>query len=86
MVVLDEATSHLDGDTDVFVQRTVRDALQGATLVVVAHRLQTVLDADLIVVMEDGAVKEVGPPGELGRREGGAFAALLRDSREHVAA
>ena len=86
VVVLDEATSHLDGDTDVFVQRTVRDALQGATLVVVAHRLQTVLDADLIVVMEDGAVKEVGPPGELGRREGGAFAALLRDSREHVAA
>jgi ABC-type multidrug transport system fused ATPase/permease subunit len=79
VVVLDESTSNLDADTDAAVQRGLRGgALRGATLIVVAHRLATVMDADLVAVMEDGAVVEAGAPAALAQAPGSAFAALLR--------
>jgi ABC-type multidrug transport system fused ATPase/permease subunit len=79
VVVLDESTSNLDAETDAAIQASLRGgALRGATLVVVAHRLATVMDADIVAVMDDGVVAEVGAPAELAKAPGSLFAALLR--------
>ena len=76
ILLLDEATSMLDRATDEAVQRALR-ALAGATLVTIAHRLETIADADLVVVLDAGRVAESGPPRELLARDG-AYAALVR--------
>ena len=60
VVVLDEATAHLDSDNERAVQRALSAALEGRTSLVIAHRLSTVRDADLILVVEDGRIAERG--------------------------
>lgn len=65
LVVLDEATSSLDPESEVVVQAALANLLRGRTAFVVAHRLATVLDADLIVVMEGGLVVQCGTHAEL---------------------
>jgi ATP-binding cassette subfamily B protein len=73
MLLLDEATSHLDGPTEAQVQRNLQDL--GSARVVIAHRLSTIREADLIVVLEDGAIVEQGPHAELLANHG-RYAAL----------
>jgi ATP-binding cassette subfamily B protein len=65
IVVLDEATAHLDSESEVAVQRALAIALAGRTSLVIAHRLSTVREADLILVVEDGRVVERGTHDEL---------------------
>ena len=65
ILVLDEATAAVDPDTDAVVQRTVREQFQGCTVVTIAHRLNTVLDSDRVLVLEAGRVKEIGAPDQL---------------------
>ena len=65
LLVLDEATAAVDPDTDAVVQRTVREHFQGCTVVTIAHRLNTVLDSDRVLVLEAGRVKEIGAPDQL---------------------
>jgi ABC-type multidrug transport system fused ATPase/permease subunit len=65
VVVLDEATAHLDSTSEVAVQEALGEALQGRTAVVIAHRLSTVRTADLILVIEDGQIVERGGHAEL---------------------
>ena len=60
VVILDEATAHLDSDSEAAVQEALAEALSGRTALVIAHRLSTVRDADLILVVEDGRVVERG--------------------------
>ena len=60
IVILDEATSHLDAENEVLVQEALNEALSGRTSLVIAHRLSTVRNADLIVVIDDGSVVEKG--------------------------
>mmetsp|Transcript_43969 Transcript_43969/g.139396 ORF Transcript_43969/g.139396 Transcript_43969/m.139396 type:complete len:922 (+) Transcript_43969:62-2827(+) len=76
VVLLDEATSSMDGLTDARIQATFREHFRGRTILVVAHRLATVLDADRIVVLEDGAVAEQGAPAELRADNSSRFAKL----------
>jgi ABC-type multidrug transport system fused ATPase/permease subunit len=64
VLVLDEATSQTDSETDQRVQRVLR-ALKGRTVIVVAHRLETIADCDAILALEDGQVAEFGNPAEL---------------------
>jgi ATP-binding cassette subfamily B protein len=65
VVVLDEATAHLDSESEVAVQRALKTALVGRTSLVIAHRLSTIISADQILVIEDGRVAERGSHSEL---------------------
>ena len=77
IVVLDEATAHLDSESEAAVQRALSTALQGRTSLVIAHRLSTVREADQILVIEDGRIVERGRHDELLER-GGLYTELYR--------
>jgi len=77
VVILDEATAHLDNTSEAAVQEALTEALQGRTALVIAHRLSTVMAADLILVVEDGRVAERGTHAEL-LAAGGRYAELYR--------
>ncbi|MFC3982173.1 ABC transporter ATP-binding protein [Streptosporangium jomthongense] len=77
VVVLDEATAHLDSESEAAVQRALKTALAGRTSLVIAHRLSTVREADQILVVQDGRVVERGRHEEL-LAEGGLYAELHR--------
>jgi ATP-binding cassette subfamily B protein len=81
VVVLDEATAHLDSESEVAVQRALKTALAGRTSIVIAHRLSTVQEADLILVVSDGRITERGRHHELLAR-GGLYAELYRTQFE----
>lgn len=70
LVVLDEATAHLDSESEVAVQRALDTALEGRTSLVIAHRLSTVRHADVILVLEAGRIVERGTHAELLARGG----------------
>ena len=103
-MILDEATSSVDLETDALIQRTVRAAspldtrscsplcmqlqppahglqvrseFHDATVITIAHRLNSVLDADKILVLDDGQLVELGTPKELMARSGGRFRSLV---------
>ncbi len=75
VVVLDEATAHLDSESEVAVQRALKTALAGRTSLVIAHRLSTIREADQILVIDHGQVKERGRHEEL-LAAGGLYAEL----------
>ena len=75
IVVLDEATAHLDSESEAAVQRALDAALEGRTSLVIAHRLSTVRNADLILVLDDGRVVQRGTHAEL-LAAGGLYANL----------
>ncbi|MDX6359039.1 MAG: hypothetical protein QOH37_2093 [Nocardioidaceae bacterium] len=77
IVVLDEATAHLDSESEVAVQRALDAALAGRTSLVIAHRLSTVRNADLILVLEAGRIVQRGTHAQL-LAEGGLYADLYR--------
>jgi ABC-type multidrug transport system fused ATPase/permease subunit len=92
VLALDEATANVDAATDAAVGRAVaaarRSSLDGAgggarrrTLLVIAHRVDTIMGLDQLIVLADGALVEAGPPRELAARAGGAFAAMAGAAR-----
>ena len=85
VVVLDEATAHLDSESEAAVQRALAAALAGRTSIVIAHRLSTVREADRILVIQDGRVVQRGKHAEL-LAAGGLYADLYRTQFAHQAA
>jgi ATP-binding cassette subfamily B protein len=82
IVVLDEATAHLDSESELAVQLALKTALAGRTSLVIAHRLSTVREADLILVVDEGRIVERGEHAALLAADG-AYAELYRTQFEH---
>jgi ATP-binding cassette subfamily B protein len=85
LLILDEATSALDTRTEQEIQSALRDAARGRTTLVIAHRLSTVVDADEIIVLQEGQVAERGSHAALIAADG-LYAAMWRRQSEAVAA
>jgi ATP-binding cassette subfamily B protein len=77
IVILDEATSHLDSESEIAIQRALTEALVGRTAIVIAHRLSTIVDADRVVVVDAGRIVDTGTHAQLLSR-GGLYAELYR--------
>jgi ATP-binding cassette subfamily B protein len=75
LLILDEATSHLDSHSEALIQAALEHVLAGRTSVVIAHRLSTILAADQILVLDEGRLVEQGTHAELLER-GGLYAHL----------
>ena len=79
LLILDEATSNVDLRTEMRIQAAMRRLMRGKTCFVIAHRLSTIRDADLILVVRDGAIVEQGTHAQL-MRQNGFYARLSRNS------
>ena len=80
IVIMDEATAATDADTDARIQSVMRTEFAKATCITVAHRLNTIMDSDYILVMHDGRAAEFDKPKVLLRRPGGFFRELVEAS------
>ncbi|GFS03753.1 multidrug resistance-associated protein 1 [Elysia marginata] len=80
VLVLDEATAAVDLETDELIQRTIRTQFSGCTVLAIAHRLNTILDYDKILVMDKGRVAEFGSPEELLAHTGSIFYSMAKDA------
>ncbi|KAH7340934.1 hypothetical protein B0J17DRAFT_716110 [Rhizoctonia solani] len=85
VLILDEATAAIDYNTDTAIQKSIRTELNDRTLIIVAHRLQTICDADKIMVLEAGKIIEFDSPAALLHKESGAFKSLVDKSGDRDA-
>ena len=80
IVLLDEATSNVDNETDKLMQMLIREEFKEHTILTVAHRLDTIMDSDIVLVVDGGKLVEVGTPSELVERDLCLFRTLLGTS------
>jgi ATP-binding cassette subfamily B protein len=78
VLILDEATSSVDNETEAAIQRSMERISQGRTMIVIAHRLSTVRNADRIFVLDNGQLREAGTHDDLATAPGGVYAGLWR--------
>jgi ATP-binding cassette subfamily C (CFTR/MRP) protein 4 len=83
ILILDEATASVDRRTDQLLQETLHKTFHDGTILAVAHRLDTVIENDMILVLGAGKVLEFGPPAEL-IRSGGHFASMVNDTGDDM--
>jgi len=77
VLVLDEATASIDGETDAFIQKMLRTRFPKTTLLTIAHRLNTIMDYDCVLVMDAGKASEFDAPAKLLENSGGIFSLLV---------
>ena len=82
--VMDEATASIDNATDALIQDMIRNNFEGATILTIAHRLNTIMDSDRILVLDEGEAVEFDTPAVLLAKEDGLFKALVEKSRKSM--
>merc|ERR1711892_223969 len=73
VVIMDEATASVDQETDASIQKMFKDEFSACTVMTIAHRLNTIMDYDRVMVMESGEIKETGKPSDLANTESSLF-------------
>jgi ATP-binding cassette subfamily C (CFTR/MRP) protein 1 len=81
IIVMDEATASIDNETDAAIQEMIRKNFKESTVLSIAHRLNTIMDSDRILVLDDGRIAELDTPETLLSKEGGHFKAMVDTSR-----
>jgi len=81
ILFLDEATASVDIETDLIIQRTLREAFKGCTVLTIAHRINTIMDSDKILVLKDGCAEEFAPPQELLNDKTSIFSEIVRHAQ-----
>ncbi|KAI9987884.1 hypothetical protein PInf_024139 [Phytophthora infestans] len=84
VILMDEATASIDPETDRQIQQSIREEFRDCTTLTIAHRINTILDSDRILVMEKGSVAEFGSPAELQRKPDGIFKSLVDAWRQNI--
>ncbi|CAG9767681.1 unnamed protein product [Ceutorhynchus assimilis] len=82
VLVLDEATANVDARTDGLIQTTIRKKFKNCTVLTIAHRLNTVMDSDKVLVMDAGEIKEFGHPHKLLQMKNGHFTSMVMETGE----
>ncbi|KAJ0409781.1 hypothetical protein ATCC90586_005348 [Pythium insidiosum] len=82
IILMDEATASIDTETDRKIQESIREEFKDCTCLTIAHRINTILDADRILVMEKGSVGEFDTPAALQKKSDGLFKSLVEHWRE----
>lgn len=80
ILVLDEATANVDQMTDNLLQQTLRERFESATIIAIAHRLDTIMGHDKVLVLGDGRVIEFGPPAVLLQNKEGHFTSMVEST------
>ena len=80
IVVLDEATASVDLETDQLIQETLRKSFKDCTILTIAHRLNTIMDYDKVLVLKDGELAEYDSPSNLLENQSTIFYSLCRDA------
>jgi len=80
LLVLDEATAAVDLETDDLLQATIRQQFAECTVITIAHRLNTILDSDRVMVLDKGQIKEMAPPQELLADPSSVFHGMAKDA------
>ncbi|XP_035914957.1 multidrug resistance-associated protein 1 isoform X9 [Anopheles stephensi] len=80
VLILDEATAAVDLETDDLIQRTIRTEFKDCTVLTIAHRLNTIMDSDKVIVLDKGQIVEFAPPAELLQSKNSAFYSMAKDA------
>lgn len=80
VLILDEATAAVDLETDDLIQRTIRTEFLNCTVLTIAHRLNTIMDSDRVLVLDKGAIKEYAPPSDLLKNKNSIFFSMAKDA------
>merc|ERR1712008_199602 len=81
VLVMDEATASIDNETDAAIQEMIRENFADATVLTIAHRLNTIMDSDRVLVLDQGIIAELDTPENLLAKESGHFKAMVEKSK-----
>jgi len=82
IIIMDEATASVDFETDIAIQKTIREEFAGSIVLTIAHRLRTIIDYDKVLVLDKGTVAEYDSPSNLIKNENSIFAEMCRQSAD----
>jgi ABC-type multidrug transport system fused ATPase/permease subunit len=80
ILIMDEATASIDNTTDGHIQSMIRENFADATILTIAHRLNTIMDSDRVLVLDQGTIAEFDTPKALLEKKNGVFRALVDQS------